>query len=326
MDLPGLVPPYLVRRPVPQDVESVFELVDAGDRHLLGRPDSTVAEIRELMELPRSPLDTDHWLVERDGRVVAWGLVMDEGGVSRLDVDVYVHPDLPLADRAAIRGALFSALLDRTAERAAAVDGGELTVVAGCIVGDTEYETALAGNGFVAKRRFSRMRIDLAPDRPFPAAPDGVELEPFDPARDWVEWHAILESSFADHWGHEPRSLADFRTSVEAMDQPELDRWRFARLDGRRAGICQTSGRYADHGGGWVLNLGVQREARGRGVGRFLLEHALASYAADGRSWAGLGVDTENVTGALRLYESVGMSPALQIDAYERRVVASVGA
>jgi ribosomal protein S18 acetylase RimI-like enzyme len=167
------------------------------------------------------------------------------------------------------------------------------------------------------------MRIDLVPDRPFPAAPEGVELEPFDSATDWEEWHSIFNASFADHWGHERRSLEDFRAAVETMDEPELDRWRFARVDGRRAGVCQASGRYSDRGGGWILNLGVLREARGRGVGRYLLEHALAAYAADGRTWAGLGVDTENVSGALRLYESVGMTPALQIDAYERRVAAA---
>lgn len=322
MDLPGLAPPYSARRPLPQDVGSIFELVDAGDRQLLGRPESTVGVIRELMEMQRSPLGSDHWLIERDGWVVGWGLVMDEGSERRVDIDVYVHPDIPQADRAAVRVALFNVLLDRVAERAGHADNSELKVVAGCIVGDAEYELALAANGFVAKRRFSRMRIDLAPDRPFPAAPDGVELEPFDPATDWEEWHSIFNASFADHWGHERRSLEDFRAAVEAMDEPELDRWRFARVDGRRAGVCQASGRYSDSGGGWILYLGVLRDARGRGVGRYLLEHALAAYAADGRTWAGLGVDTENVSGALRLYESVGMTPAMQIDAYERRVVA----
>jgi len=46
----------------------------------------------------------------------------------------------------------------------------------------------------------------------------------------------------------------------------------------------------------------------------------LALYVADGRRWAGLTVDTENVTGALRLYESAGMRPWMQIDAFRRRV------
>ncbi|HEU4543033.1 MAG TPA: GNAT family N-acetyltransferase [Jiangellaceae bacterium] len=320
MELPGLPRSCSARRPVHLDAESIFELVDACDRQLLGRPDSTVAEIRELMDMPRSRLDRDHWLVEWDGRAVGWGCVMDEHGGSRVDVDVYVHPDLPQVDRVAVQGALFAVLLDRLADRARGV--GELIAVAGCIVGDAEYELALAARGFAAKRRFSRMRIDLTPDRPFPLAPPGVELEPFDPDADWEEWHRIYSAAFADHWGHKPISLADYRASINAMDEPELDRWRFARVDGRRAGVCQASGRYTEHGGGWILNLGVLREARGRGAGRYLLEHALASYAVDGRTWAGLGVDTENVTGALRLYESVGMTPALQIDAYERQVVA----
>jgi mycothiol synthase len=323
MDMPGLPPSYSARRPSKADAGTIFDLIDASDRALLGQSDTTTSEVRELMEMPRSPLDRDHWLVEHDTRAVGWGLIMDEGGENRVDVDVYVHPDLPQIDRTAVRGELFTAVLDRLAERARSTARGELKVVAGCIVGDSEYELALAGRGFVAKRRFSRMRIDLAPDRPMPAAPDGVALEPFDPATDWAEWHLIYQTAFADHWGHERSSLGDYQASIDAMDRPELDRWRFAVVDGRRAGICQTGGRYADHGGGWIHNLGVLSEARGRGVGRYLLEHALAAYAADGRSWAGLGVDTENVTGALRLYESVGMHPALQIDAYERTVPAA---
>ena len=115
-------------------------------------------------------------------------------------------------------------------------------------------------------------------------------------------------------------SLSAFRESVTAEDDPEFDRWLFARVDGGRAGICQSSGVYRAEGGGWIRNLGVLSQARGRGVGRFLLEHALAAYAADERRWAGLGVDTENVSGALRLYESVGMRPWTQVDAFRRRV------
>jgi ribosomal protein S18 acetylase RimI-like enzyme len=69
-------------------------------------------------------------------------------------------------------------------------------------------------------------------------------------------------------------------------------------LDGRRVGICQASGRFASEGGGWIRYLGVLPAARGRGIARYLLERALASFATDGRRWAGLGVDTENVSGS----------------------------
>ena len=62
------------------------------------------------------------------------------------------------------------------------------------------------------------------------------------------------------------------------------------------------------------------QEFRGRGLGRALLEHALASFAARGRVKAGLGVDTRNETGALALYESVGMRPLFQVDFWQRRI------
>ena len=115
-------------------------------------------------------------------------------------------------------------------------------------------------------------------------------------------------------------TLDSFHESVQAEDDPEFKRWRFAVVDGRRAGICQASGRFAEDGGGWIRNLGVVAAARGRGAALCLLEHALASYAADGRQWAGLGVDTKNVSGALRLYESAGMRPWRQVDAFRRRL------
>jgi ribosomal protein S18 acetylase RimI-like enzyme len=129
-----------------------------------------------------------------------------------------------------------------------------------------------------------------------------------------------LQSSFVEHWGYEPMDLSAFRESVTAEDDAEFGRWRFAVVDGARAGICQASGRFAVDEGGWIRYLGILPAARGRGAARYLLEHVLALYAADGRRWAGLSVDTENVTGALRLYESAGMRPWMQIDAFRRCV------
>jgi ribosomal protein S18 acetylase RimI-like enzyme len=67
-----------------------------------------------------------------------------------------------------------------------------------------------------------------------------------------------------------------------------------------------------------VKNLGVLAEYRGRRFGRALLQHALADFAQRGRDKAGLGVDTQNVTGALRLYESMGMRAAYQADIWKR--------
>ena len=318
MTVPGLPADYRRRRPTLGDAEAILAVVHAAERDALGRDDSTLAEVRELLRLPLTPPETDQWLVEADGKAAAWGLVIDDYGGEQLDLDVYADPAHPEQ----LRRALLDVLIGRVAEHARRRETGEVIVGAGVIVGDEPYADALRARGFVAERRFSRLRTELEPGRPFPVAPPGVALDRFDPSSDvdWTDWHAVLIGSFAELWGYEVMSLSAFRESVTAEDDPEFDRWLFARVDGGRAGICQSSGVYRAEDGGWIRNLGVLSPVRGRGVGRFLLEHALAAYAADGRRWAGLGVDIENVSGALRLYESVGLRPWTQVDAFRRRV------
>jgi mycothiol synthase len=65
-----------------------------------------------------------------------------------------------------------------------------------------------------------------------------------------------------------------------------------------------------------VFELGVLPEMQGRGIGRALLRHSFAMLAGRGIPKGRLGVDTENSTGAVELYRSIGMTPAS-----ERRVV-----
>ena len=47
------------------------------------------------------------------------------------------------------------------------------------------------------------------------------------------------------------------------------------------------------------------------GVGQALLEHAFRAWYDAGKRRVGLGGDSENPTGAVRLYERVGMAPAI---------------
>jgi hypothetical protein len=53
-----------------------------------------------------------------------------------------------------------------------------------------------------------------------------------------------------------------------------------------------------------------------------LLCHAFAVYAAKGRTHAGLGVDLENPTQAVRLYLAVGMTPLYRANIYRTFVTA----
>ena len=73
-----------------------------------------------------------------------------------------------------------------------------------------------------------------------------------------------------------------------------------------------------------MRTLGVTRDARGRGIGRHLLQVVFAEQARRGWTWSQLTVDTGNATGAPKLYASAGMEPVEAIDLY-RAVLAGDG-
>lgn len=65
-----------------------------------------------------------------------------------------------------------------------------------------------------------------------------------------------------------------------------------------------------DHREGCTDQLGVLRNHRGRGIARALLVESMRRFAADRMDAAALGVDVENPSGALGLYESLGYRPS----------------
>src|SRR5205814_2278093 len=62
-----------------------------------------------------------------------------------------------------------------------------------------------------------------------------------------------------------------------------------------------------DELGGWIQQVGVRRPWRGRGIGLALLDTIFSEMFKQGIPHAGLEVDAENPSGALRLYQRAGM-------------------
>ncbi|MGA8487470.1 MAG: GNAT family N-acetyltransferase, partial [Gaiella sp.] len=64
--------------------------------------------------------------------------------------------------------------------------------------------------------------------------------------------------------------------------------------------------------------LAVRRPWRRRGLARALLLESFGLFRSIGRRRAALGVDSENTTGAIALYEGVGMRATSRSDTWER--------
>jgi len=178
--------------------------------------------------------------------------------------------------------------------------------------------------GFQHIRSNYRMRIDMETAPPEAVWPAGITVRDYTPADAEAVYRAD-QDAFRDHFGYveEPfdegfSRFMHFMTEYEGFD-PSL--W-FLAMDGDEvAGVALGRPHsYDEPSLGWINSLGVRRPWRKRGVGQALLQHAFGEfYRRDTRS-VGLGVDAQNLTGALRLYEKVGMHVALQFDQYEKEL------
>jgi ribosomal protein S18 acetylase RimI-like enzyme len=135
------------------------------------------------------------------------------------------------------------------------------------------------------------------------------------PAGDRAVLHQIWdanEEAFRDHWGFTQLGETDFNRLLESPNfDPSLWRVAWDTANNAVAGVTintiPVAGNALHHRKlGWVDDLSVGRAYRKRGLGRALLVNSLLAFRERGLTTAGLGVDTENLSGALRLYEAVG--------------------
>ncbi len=82
------------------------------------------------------------------------------------------------------------------------------------------------------------------------------------------------------------------------------------------ANLCDAASE-GDEEVGHVATLGVLREHRRAGLGRALLLTAFNAFFDRGKRGASLGVDADSLTGATRLYESVGMRSGAKYGTWE---------
>jgi len=174
-------------------------------------------------------------------------------------------------------------------------------------------------------RRFRgtwQMVIDLNNELPEPVWPEGMTLQPYVHEHDGEAVYLADADAFRDHWGFidEPFDVGYRRWLHGMVQDEEFDPglW-FIAVKGRDiagAAICRRrSWESAD--AGWVRSLFVRKPYRRQGLALALLHHAFREFQKRGKSQVCLGVDSQNLTGATRLYEKAGMRIKRQYDQYE---------
>lgn len=188
--------------------------------------------------------------------------------------------------------------------------------------GAVRYRDWLQAQGAVEIRRFWRMLIDLdetPPSVPDPAPGVTVRLAGTD-EDDLRTIFQITDTSFAEHFGHtDERTYGRWIEHWQARSGFDPTLWWVAELNDVPAAVllAQTLSVEGGETHGHIGTLGTLKEARGKGIGTLLLRTAFAEFHSRGLRKVTLGVDSENGTGAVKLYESVGMRAAAVWPLYE---------
>jgi mycothiol synthase len=278
------------------EVEAATELLNEHSRRLHGVDDQPSSELLQYWESPDVDFERDVLVAEgANGSLVGYA-------------DLGIHGEHVWLDVRGLEQEPQRALIDAIQERAA-----ERKPHAGLMAyiseGDQLVRDLYEQAGYQVTRHSYRMEISLDNAPPPPQWPEGFAVRTMSPGEEERVYDAHM-ASFADTWNFTPESFevwSHWFVKDPAFD-PSL--WFLVEAGDELAGIAMTRVSENEPGLAWVRILGVLPKFRERGLAQALLRHTFAEYASRGLDRVGLGVDAENPTGAVRVYERAGMHVA----------------
>jgi mycothiol synthase len=265
---------------------------------------------------------TDILFAEVDERLIAYGRIWWDDlaeGIRLYHPQGFLHPDW--------RGkGIGSALWDAAEKRALEIAAGHPKEVPKFFQAEPfDTEKALVALlercGYQAVRYETHMVRDLSELFPQAPLPPGFEVRPVKPEHVRPIFEASNES-FRDHWGTRDQSEEEYRSQVESPDfHPEL--WKVAWAGDQIASVIHNfilSDENAEYKRkrGYTEGICTRRPWRKLGLARSLLVQSMHMFKEMGMTETALSVDSQNISGACRLYEGVGYRTVRQQTIYRK--------
>lgn len=269
-----------IRAAEPGDIDAVHELLAARNRAALGAAELGRGEVELAFSLPGTTR-----LVAAEPDVVGYGSL---DSAHRIELAAPTTAD-----------SLLGALLERA--RTLRIE----LVHAIVAEHDAPFREAVRRAGFEHRGDVLRMWATATGAHPEPCWPDGVSARTFEPA-DAHRVQALLDDAYRWDETHEPRPHGEWLRWMTEHDEFDPALWLLAEREGELAGAALLW--RPVNGRGWVKDLAVRADERGRGLGGALLRAGLRASAERGAARVGLKVDSTNPTGAIRLYERLGFA------------------
>lgn len=306
---------FSVRPPIMDDLEAVADLIKTCEIAEQSEPDYPVEELRADWLNSQVNLERDAWLVTGPGQqIVGYALIFNVEDI-QLFVNGWVHPHY--------QGRGIGTYLVRMGERrarqqaASAPAGVRVSLYNSVNSLNQAARRILEGEGYGLVRHFWRMQIDMDEAPPAPQWPDGIRVRAFAPGQDECATFEAFQEAFQDNWGYIPWRFETWQQMMIQRENFDPTLW-FLALDGDKIVGGSLCFDYAREG--WVDDLAVRRAWRRQGVGLALLRHSFGELYRRAQRRVALGVDTQNTSGATRLYDRAGMHVSRQYDIYYKEL------
>lgn len=283
---------YLVRPLVPGDAHAVFELMAAGELEAIGEVAVDETDIVADWQRPSFDLATQSIGVfeAHDGHERLVGYAEVSQG-RRADASV-------AADH---RGRGIGTALARWTQRISRRDGKGLVGMPA--PQGSPGERLLSDLGYEALWTSWVLQLPKGATIAPQPIPDGYSIRVANGEADLRAAHDVLEDAFLEWSERERETFADFRAQTTL--RPGFEPWNLRLLTDRAGTVVGVSLVLLSDACGYVDRLAVRRDQRGLGLARALLVDSFARAREHGATRSELSTDSR--TGALGLYERVGM-------------------
>ena len=286
-----------------------------------------VEEIEQVFALLGDEAATDSLLaLDADGNVAAMAFVFmlppnEDERLIRLGGSVHVkHRGRGIGTY------LMTWMEARARQKVAGTDDGLITrALINCREQHTDRITLFEQQGFRATRYFYKMKRDLMQPIPEKTLLPELTLTTWTPDLD-METREAFNKSFRDHFGFAPFEPEMWQQLVSGGPHFRGDLTYLAQNeDGQVVGflvseIDESRNVGRDKSEAIMGQIGVIRGWRKQGIASALIAEAMRAYRVAGIDYAVLGVDTENPSGALRLYENLGFEAVQRSIAFEKEL------
>jgi mycothiol synthase len=302
-----------IRNYCPDDLRALVTLINEADAVDKLERATTLQQMEHEMSFPTAHPETDCFLAWEDERLVGFTDLYVRDGDAQSDGVVYcwgvVHPE---RRRRGVGRQLLEEAYGRACQYAEGMQARQVHFHCNTRDIEADRRALYTGFGMERVRFFVNLARPLNGNVPPVEVPEGVRLRIFDPEQDAETVWRVDNTAFRDHWGHTEGKLEEFLHWIKRPHmRPGL--WLLAEVEasGEVVGIALNiidpdwiaqTGRQE----GEVDTLAVLREHRKKGLGRALLVQSLHVLHNEGMEAVQLYADADNLTGAMRLYESVG--------------------